>query len=429
MQLPSVGRPQASGVEHPQRALDALAQLLAATHLTPPAQLGRVAVECAALAGGEGLVLLLVDHELVHLVPVPGASEGFDEPLSIDGSVPGRSFAGTRVLQVAADGSDRRRLWLPLLDGTERMGVLGVLVEDPVQDADVALWERYAHLVAQLIVSKAAYGDVFEDVRRSRPMSLAAELQWSLLPPTTFAAPGLVLAAALEPCYDDGGDAFDYAVNETTAHLAVFDAVGHGLAASGVAAFAIAAYRQARRTGKGLVDTCTAVDDALNTQFDGERYATAVLAELDLETGALSWVSAGHPEPLLLRGGRLVKTLSVPPTTPLGMPFGNGDVEVGSEQLEPGDRLLLYTDGLPEARQPDGEFLGVERLAELLERAGAAGFGAPETMRRLRHAVLQHQDGQLQDDATALLVEWHRDTSAVVPDTVDPGPVERLTGP
>ena len=426
MDPPAVEGAPASGVERPDRALGMLARLLAATHLTPPARLAEVVAECAADAGGGDVALLVVDLEQRVLVPVPGATGGVTGPLDVDGTVAGRAFVATRVLTVPADGC-RTRLWVPVLDGTERLGVLGVVVDEPPQDAAVALWERFSHLVAQLLVSKSAYGDVFTSLRRRRPMTLAAELQWSLLPPLTFAAPGLVLSAALEPCYDGGGDALDYAVNGSTAHLLVLDAVGHGLAAAQTAALALAAYRQARRAGAGLVDTYTALDTALSG--DGERYATAVLAELDLASGRLSWVSAGHPEPLLLRGGRLVKTLATQPSTPLGMPFAAGDVEVGTEHLEPGDRVLLYTDGLPEARQPDGSFFGVERLAEFIERAAAAGYAAPETLRRLRHAVLQHQDGRLQDDASALLVEWQRGAEApLLPQTVEPGDDAPVTG-
>jgi serine phosphatase RsbU (regulator of sigma subunit) len=173
-----------------------------------------------------------------------------------------------------------------------------------------------------------------------------------------------------------------------------------------VAALAISAYRNSRRGHLDLADTYAAIDGALMGQYAGDRYATGVLAQLDTGTGRLSWVNAGHPEPLLLRGGRLVKTLPGEASTPLGVPFTAGPLTVGHEQLEPGDRVLLYTDGLPEARLPDGAFFGEERLADFIERASAAGHSPPETLRRLGRAVLDFQRGQLQDDATALLLEW-----------------------
>ena len=146
---------------------------------------------------------------------------------------------------------------------------------------------------------------------------------------------------------------------------------------------------------------------------------TAVLAELDVHTGRLRWISAGHPPPLLLRGGRLVKRLTILPRAPMGMRLDSGSAEVGEESLEPGDMVLLYTDGLTEARRPGGELFTVERLGEFIERQAAAGQAAPETLRRLREAIIERREGSLHDDATALLVEWRRGTQGtIVPETV-----------
>jgi hypothetical protein len=93
-----------------------------------------------------------------------------------------------------------------------------------------------------------------------------------------------------------------------------------------------------------------------------------VFAQLELASGRLTWVSAGHPPPLLVRGAHVVKRLEVPPATPLGMGFERGDVVVGSEQLEPGDVVLIFTDGPTEARQPGGAFLSEEGLTDFLRR-------------------------------------------------------------
>ena len=71
-----------------------------------------------------------------------------------------------------------------------------------------------------------------------------------------------------------------------------------------------------------------------------------------------------------------------------------------------GDRLLLYTDGITEARSPAGEFFGEQRLADFVAAAVAAGDTAPETVRRLMRHVLTHQADQLQDDASIVVLEW-----------------------
>jgi serine phosphatase RsbU (regulator of sigma subunit) len=148
----------------------------------------------------------------------------------------------------------------------------------------------------------------------------------------------------------------------------------------------------------------------VNDVFRVESFATGLLCELDTSSGRLSWLSAGHLEPLLMRGGKLVRSLHVEPLLPLGLNQGlsQGTVAaIGSEQLEPGDLLMLYTDGVVEARSPDGEFFGQPRLVDMVTRNLAAGRPAPETMRRVVHALLDHQAGDLDDDATLLLVEWH----------------------
>ncbi|HKH56887.1 MAG TPA: PP2C family protein-serine/threonine phosphatase, partial [Propionibacteriaceae bacterium] len=139
--------------------------------------------------------------------------------------------------------------------------------------------------------------------------------------------------------------------------------MGHGLDAGLLATVAIAAYRNSRRDDLDLPATLVAIHTALNAQFNGERFATAVLAELDLASGLLAWHCAGHPAPLLLRNGRAVKTLE----GGRGLPLGVGVTpEIAEERLEPGDRILLFTDGVTDARSSDGEFFGLHRLTDLV---------------------------------------------------------------
>jgi serine phosphatase RsbU (regulator of sigma subunit) len=89
----------------------------------------------------------------------------------------------------------------------------------------------------------------------------------------------------------------------------------------------------------------------------------------------------------------------------MGLELG-GTPELCHDQLEPGDRLLLYTDGIVEANSPDGEPFGLDRFTDFIVRREADGLTAPETLRRLVHTVLAHQNGDLQDDATVVLAEW-----------------------
>ncbi len=373
--------------------------LLDQTHLATPDRLAVAVVEGARLLGARDLVLYLVDLEQRVLVPLP-EQVGGREPLGIDTTLAGRAFRQIQVCEAQTDDG-LTRLWLPLLDGTERLGVIDVLLDEP---GDPQLWRSYGSLVAELVMSKASYGDLFLRTRRRQRPSLSTEVLGRLLPPLTFGTRQVVITAVLEPSYDVGGDAFDYAVDGDSAHVAVFDGMGHGLEASLLTAVALAAYRNSRIAGEDLPEMLDAMDRVIAAQFGPERFVTALLAHLDCRTGRLRWLNAGHPAPLLIRGGRVVKTLETQPVTPVGL--GAVTAEVAEESLEPGDRVCVYTDGVVEARGPDGEFFGVERLTDFVSREEAAGRPPPETLRRLAHAVLAHQHGQLQDDATTLLVEW-----------------------
>jgi serine phosphatase RsbU (regulator of sigma subunit) len=390
-------------------ALDAV---LRAAHLMAPDDMAGLAALGATHLGCERVGLWLVDYEQATLVPVTSPGDDHVDVLSIDGSVAGRAFRTVEPVEVEAGQS--RRLWVPLLDGVERLGVLEVVVPTeggPLPDDMHRVLGQYAHLLAELLVSNSNYTDHYEWFRRQEPMALPAEMQHELLPPLTFGTSQLVISGLLAPAYEVGGDAFDYALNGNIAHLAVFDAIGHGLQASLLASLAVSAYRNARRAGLDLQHTAVFLDQTIAEMFGGERFVTALLCQLDIDTGELSCINAGHPEPMLLRAAQVVKELQAEPAMPLGL---NGLLEsvrpesfaVLHEGLEPGDRLLLATDGVDEARNDAGEFFGRARLAEFAAREAASGVPTPELMRRLQMAILRHQVGALQDDATTLFVEW-----------------------
>jgi hypothetical protein len=411
-------------VEHIQRlAGELLLEVLRRTHLSAAPDLAGVVAEEGRRLGIDPLVLYLLDLEQRCLVPVPGPGAGGRETLPVQGTMAGRAFAANAILDVPEEQGAGRRLWLPLLDGTERLGVVEMTFrghQGPVSEPLKAVCERIAHLTATLVSNKDLYSDFFKALRRREPTSTASELLWQLVPPQVLATDTFVLAALLEPCYDIGGDAYDYAVNgDGKLHFAVFDAMGHGLAAAGVATFALSVYRHSRRRGETLPATYAAIDAAILEQYPTSRFATAVIAELDLASGHLRWISAGHPPPLLLRAGRLIKALDLEPAPPLGMQLALSPPREGQEWLQPGDMILLYTDGLTEARRPDGGLFTVERLGEFIEREAANGLPAPETLRRLREAIIHRGAGALHDDATALLVEWRRGSQTkLVPQTV-----------
>ncbi len=391
------------GPEDVDRSEDPVRSLLRESHHLPADLLGTVVSEHARMLGAHEAVVYLADYEQQALIPLPGKGVPARSPLSIDDSAGGEAFRRVDVVRpLAHDGI--ARLWVPLLDGAERNGVLEMVYDRPVSEADEQEARNYASLIAELTVTRDAYSDVFARLRRSRPMTVAAEMQWDLLPPLTFATDRIVITGALEPSYEIGGDTFDYAVNGATAELLVLDAVGHGLPAALLAAAAVGTYRNGRREGHSLPEVSAFVNRVIAEQFPGSRFATAVLARLDLDSGELRWVNAGHPAPLIVRDHALV----YPPPCPSSLPLGlqRGPAHECTVHLRPGDRVLLYTDGIVEARAPDGAFFGEERLADFVVRAEAAGNAPPEMLRQLMRSVMDHQAGQLQDDASIVVLEW-----------------------
>jgi hypothetical protein len=379
-----------------------LGSLLERAHLLQPGLVAHLVAEEVAAVGWRDVAIYLQDYDQLMLHPLTGLGVDAPEAAPIDGTLAGRAFSTDQPVEQQLPGDDVR-LFLPMLDGSDRVGVLALTISRP-GDHDRELARKLAGLVADMIVTKGAYTDEYFNARRTKEMTLAAQLQWQLLPPLTLTTPPTALAGILEPAYSVGGDSFDYALNGHTLSLAIIDAMGHGLEAAIMATVAVAAYRHARRAGVGLAGLYAQMDQAMTNQFGPERFATAQMGDLDLRDGMMRWVNAGHPAPLLLRGRRVVRELTGPTTLPIG--FGGDEPLVRTVQLEPGDRVLFFTDGVVEERMPDGEQFGVPRLRDLVGRAGAEAGSVQETVRRLSHALMAARDGRTTDDATLLLVEW-----------------------
>lgn len=152
----------------------------------------------------------------------------------------------------------------------------------------------------------------------------------------------------------------------------------------------IAAYRHGRLRDRPLAGLYEEMDRVVAGSFPG-RFATGQIGRLDTVRGELSWVNAGHPPALWVRDGRVAGELTDPVTRPIG--FGGAAPHVHTVRLEPGDRVLFFTDGVVEERLADGEQFGEERLRQLLEQTTREGLPAAESVRRLSHALMAARSG------------------------------------
>jgi len=374
--------------------------ILAAMPLVPADDLGALlALVEDQLPAGTRTTVLLSDYQESVVSALGAAGVPTGEEVSLEGTLGGRAFRTQECRQSA----DALTAWVPLTNRWRRLGLLRL-------DSDGGLppgWERQAlplaHLTATLLDSATRCTDAFYTAKRRYPITVTAEMQWELLPPLSVAAEGFSVAGRLEPAYDVGGDAFDYAVTGRTAQLAIFDPLGHDLRSALLAALVVGTYRHARRSGAALAETSRELDAAVVRQFPDSCMVTGQLFELDLDTGELCWVNAGHPLPLLLRDGT-ANEIAVGPDPPWGMRHPRGTV--GRVSLQPGDRLLLYTDGATEARGRDGDQFGLQRLVDLLTVHANDDESPAELLRRVLNAVIAHRDDALADDASAVLVHW-----------------------
>jgi serine phosphatase RsbU (regulator of sigma subunit) len=353
----------------------------------------------------DSVSFLIADLSGRALVRLPATAEAGEaeevEPvmLPFDGG-PAEQALRTQTVQVGrtADG------WTVLAPVTERGEALGLLEmslpDEPGADvlAEIA---RTAHLLGFVVIANRRHTDLFEWGQRSTPFTLPAEIQRRLLP-AAFTCEGgaFTLSAWLEPADDIGGDTFDYSLGRDVLHLSVTDAMGHGVASALTATLCVGSLRNTRRHGGSLLDQAVAANTALvehAADAADEGFVTGLLGRVDLRTGVVALVNAGHVGPYLARGGNVAR-VELPAALPLGL-FPDSEYDSTDLPLEPGDRLVLVTDGM------------LERNAAAIDLVEAIGetmsLHPRETTRRLADRILDATGRQLADDATLLVLDWH----------------------
>ena len=374
-----------------------------------PESIPDIMLRIAKTLGATDVVVYLVDFAQTVLEPIPDRALHSEAPTQeqVVGSMAGRAFVeGSCTI---ADRPDGVRVWAPIIEGSDRTGVLALTIPRST-DANIAACEELGLLAGYLIATQARTTDLYSLHRRRQSLSLAASMQWDLLPPLVLKTPAVTVAGLLEPAYEVGGDCFDYTLNDRVLSVGVIDAMGHGVGSALISALTIGSYRHDRREGRSLEHIHTTIDEVIAANCPPCAFATGQLAQLDIDTGAITWTNAGHPLPFLIRAGSVIRELKCRPTPPWGLGSfvgPNATPSVASEALEPGDSVLFYTDGVTDARKPGGELFGVERLADLIGRHASDQVEPEEVVRQIVKALLEYKADQLADDATLVLVRWN----------------------
>ncbi len=251
----------------------------------------------------------------------------------------------------------------------------------------------------------------FQQERLERELQLAMEIQQRFQPTAPPVVPGYEFQGISFPCYEIGGDYYDFIQREDgRLVIALGDVSGKGTAAALLMSSLHASIHAQTGSHDSLVETISAVNRYLADNIPSNRFVTLFYAELDPESGALSFLNAGHNPPLIVHAAGTVEQLASG-----GLPLGikaNAEYREGRTTLQRGDVLVIYSDGVTEAASPSGEEFGPTRLYEVVSRnvdSSAAGIRD-----RIESALTKFSQGtQAADDITLVIVKRQAETRAL----------------
>lgn len=313
-----------------------------------------------------------------------------------------------QVVRVPEQGGER--IMVPVTESGDALGVIDVHLPRQADAQVFADIGTVAEALARVVVASRRHSDLMDWAQDTSPFSLAAEIQRRLLPGSyTCETDRFTVAGWLEPANAVGGDTFDYSLDRDTLHLSVTDAVGNDVNAALLASVLLGSLRNSRRRGADLARQARIANDALAAHAHVGQFVTGQLARLDLRSGAMTIVNAGHPLPYCVRDGQ-VSEIALEIDMPFGL-YAGRELRVQQVQLEPGDRVVLVTDGMLERNAEDLD------LPAMLRRQ--AGAHPRELVYELAETVLGATGGNLDDDATVLCLDWRGPSSDDRPDRPD----------
>ncbi|MCK2213431.1 serine/threonine-protein phosphatase [Actinomadura sp. ATCC 31491] len=382
-----------------------------AMHAAPPYAVPEALRDAVTLHFAvEQVEVLLADCALLTLRPVLAEPAPGERGLAIDGTPAGRAFAA-QVPQL-----EGTVLHLPVSACGERIGVLCLGFATPPGTAVVEDLQEIATALGHALRDADRITDRYHRVRRAARLTLAAEMQWALLPGFGHQGDGYRLAGQLEPAYAVYGDSFDWACGPSGLILSVTDGMGAGVEAAMLTTLTITALRNARRSGAGLEEQAGLADEAIYGQYGGRLHVSTLLMRFDAVTGETALVDAGSPRVMLMRAGQ-VRRVELEQQLPLGM-FGNTAYTEQHLQLEPGDRLIVASDGVYSSRSKGGVEFGLSSLESLIKTTRMQP--ADEAVRTMVRGLLDFRRGmEVLDDAVVVCLDW----------TPDPHPGPKPSGP
>lgn len=243
---------------------------------------------------------------------------------------------------------------------------------------------------------------------QDRELEIASAIQRNLLQRTLPEAPEVKLAPMQRQANLVGGDWYDVQLAGRTLTVVIGDASGKGIGAALMAAIGLSVLRAEHRLGMGPKKVIERANEALREATDVDAFTTLLYANIDLDSGEVTWLNMGHPSPLVIRASREGADprgyyLEGPRNRVLGW-FDDPGYSETVLRLDPGDRVILFTDGFTEAKSPDGEVFGDHRFAETAIKLAPIGLEA--ITEGVVADVERFAAGKLDDDLTMLIVEF-----------------------